>query len=470
MSDEAIQSIYNDILNGSVDRRQQAFDRLSEYPFDEIRDFLFDGLRNNHHRVRSTCARILGEKGDVTVIFPLMQAMSDDSWAIRTSAREALQHLPEDIVLPALEGLVASESASIPMLKTLTAVLSEFKSPGAASILVKLLQQREDPGLMASITHALGKRTDELSIAHLFHLLAHEQWNVRKTAVKALSEIPFDRISDKLKKELSNTNRFIHMSVIEILISRGNEQVIDLMADTVASNNNLTRANAMKVLEGIGTDESYSLIVPLLNDSNAEITQRAIEILGQSNSETVLKLLIRCLRSSNAALRENAVKSLGQMGSDEAIGVLDELIRNESGALKVTILRSLAQIGNRRCIRLIVQNCSIPGHAAEVAEVLRELDVDLAIQQMVKMLDEEEMFQASITAMRELDRLKVFRALSSKLGSGTPVQQEKAVEAMGLLGSREAIPYLEKVTEGGFQKNVHSAAINALKQLRKPGE
>ncbi|HPQ39642.1 MAG TPA: HEAT repeat domain-containing protein [bacterium] len=470
MADEVIQQVYNDILNGGTVERQRAFDKLIEYPFEDIREFLFDGLRNNHHRIRSSCARILGQKGDETVIFPLLQAMSDDSWAIRTSAREALQHLPEATVLPALEGLVASQGANIPMLKTLTAVLSGYESREASSILVKLIQQREDPVLIEAVTHALGKRTDDLSITYLFHLLAHTQWNVRKTAVKALSELPFERIADRLKRELANPNRFIHMSVIEMLISRGDDAVIDLMADAVSSNNDLTRTNALNVLAGIGNDETYSLIVSLLGDPNPQIVTQAVDILGKSQSGVVHRLLVRCLKSSNESLRQNAVKTLGTMGSDDAIAVLDQMIRNESGAMKVAILRSLAQIGNRRCIRLIVQNCSIPGYADEVADILRKLDPDLAIQQMTNMLDEKELFEASVKALREQDRLKVFRALSSKLGSGTPVQQEKAVEAMGLLGTREAIPYLEKVVEGGFHKNVNAAAATALQLLRKTSE
>ncbi|MBN1295451.1 HEAT repeat domain-containing protein [bacterium] len=468
MTETAVKRIFDSIINGSVSERDEAFKQLQQLPFDAIRDFLFDGLRHNHHRIRSTCAQIIGEKGDETVIFQLLQTLSDDSWAIRTSAQEALKYLPEDTVLPVLEGIVSSQAGNIPMVKTLTNVLSSFRRPEASSVLVKLLQLTDDSGVIEAVARALGKREDDLSISHLFHLLAHNQWGVRKTAARAISEMPLRVIQDKIKRELSNPNRFIHLAVIEMLISRGDESVIDLMAEVLSSNNDLTRSNAMNVLAGIGSDDSYSLLISLLGDTSEAIQERAAEIVGKSRSLSVLNLLKRCLKSANNRLRMNAVRTLGLMGTDEAVDVLEELVISETGKTKLAILSALAGIGNRRAIRLVVKNCNMPEYSEQIFDILRQMDSDLAIQQLVNMLDEDGFFQTAVKALADLDRLKVFRSLSTKLGSGTPLQQEKAVETMGLIGSKEAIPYLEKVVEGGFNPKVLSAAQAALLRLRKP--
>lgn len=466
MSNSSLESLLAQIESGTISERNSAFEKLELQPFESIRDFLFDGLHNNHHRIRSNCARILGEKGDETIIFPLLQIMSDDSWAIRSTAQEALKSMNESVVLPALGGIISASSGNVPLLKSLAAVLASFTHRDAASLLVSVIQNNSDASLIEVVTKSLGKRTDELSLSHLFHLLAHEKWNVRQAAVKSISRMPFKNISDRLKKELANSNRFIHLSVIEILIGKGDDDVIDLMADALDSNNDLTRENALKVLSEIGNDECYSLMISLIGDMNDSIRSTAIANLANVNSVNLVKQLQRCLKSSNKRLKHGAIDTLGRMGTEETINILSDLLSELDDDDKVIILESLAGIGNRRCIQLIIKHSRIPGYTREVAEILHKLDQDLAIQQLVNMLDSDDMFATAVEALTQMEKLKVLRNLSNRLGTGTPNQQLKAIETMGLIGFKEGIPYLEKIVEGGFSGALVQHASDALKRLK----
>jgi len=123
----------------------------------------------------------------------------------------------------------------------------------------------------------------------------------------------------------------------------------------------------------------------------------------------------------------------------------------------------------RNWFNLIIKNCSISGYTQEVSDILNKLDQDLAIQQLVNLLEQPDFFASSIKILTELDKVTVLRYLSNRLGSGTPGQQERAVEAMGLIGSKNALPYLEKVIEGGFAANIIRAAKMSIQRLNKTG-
>jgi len=469
MNNDSLDQLKNHILNGRPDERELAFKTLYDMPFELIEEFLFQGLRNNNHLIRRYCARILGEKGNETVIFPLLQAMSDDSWAIRNSAQEAFKQLPVDTVLPVLRGIISSSAGNIPMLKSLAKVLADFSHGDASSLLINLLQDTDDPGLIKTVTNSLGKKGDEFSITHLFHLLAHEYWEVRKAAVNALTQMPLAKIGTKLQRELSSSNRFIHLSVVEILITKGDDDVLDLMTETISSKLDLVRQNTLNVLEGIGNDECLGLMISLLADGNSSIRNKVIKILGNSNSDFVTKSLKRCLKSSNNKIRQGAIKAFGNKKTDSIVDLLENLLNDNSGDDRMIILESLATIGTRKCIKIILKSSILYEETEKAASMLRVVDPDLAVQQLVNMLDKSNDFPTVVRVLSEFDRVKVLRYLGSKLGTGTPNEQEKVIETMGLLGIKGALPYLEKLLDGGFSSNVEKAAKLAIERLNKLG-
>lgn len=467
MNSESLRSIFYSIEHGTIGERNKAFERIEEFPFDQIKDFLFDGLRSNNHRIRSRCAQLIGTKGDETIIFPLLQALSDESWSTRDSANEALRNLPENVVIPALNAIIASSPGNVSLLKSLVKLLGTFSHQDSADILVKVFETSDEPELIETAATALGTKKDDQSIAQLFHLLTHELWNVRKAAVTAISNLPWPRIRNHLAEGIGSPNRFIHLASIEILISRASGDVLDMITDILKSGNVTAKLNALSVLSGIHTDESLTTMVSVLDDSNVRVRNKAVHELGKSSSRAVFDLMSRCLNSSNELLKKGAIQVFGEMGTENAIDVLQNLLEKESGPTKLRVMEALAHGGSRRSIKLLLQHTAIPDHAVEVAKILKSIDPDLAIQQIVNLLDEPDFFATAVKALIDLDKMRVLRYLSSKLATGTPSQQEKAVEAMGLLGCQEALIYLENILKGDYSRSIKKMAETAMRRIKK---
>jgi HEAT repeat protein len=259
----------------------------------------------------------------------------------------------------------------------------------------------------------------------------------------------------------------VHMAVIEVLIRHGNDDVIDAMAKVLEDPNTLGRLNALSVLAGIKSEESMSMIVSVLGDQNSNVRRRAAEVLAGSHTLLVFQLLKRCIKSENWNLKQGAIKTLGMIATDEALDLLEQLLKSGNSAVKLAVLESLASIGNNRCVRLITENLSLPELGEEVLKIIKSLDPDQAITQLISFLTEQAYFKQVVSALASLDRSKVLRYLATKVGMGTPMQQLKSVEALGELGGAEAELYLKKLLEGAFSLDIKTAIHKSIDRIQR---
>ncbi len=464
---ENLEALIETFRTGNHTVKQKVFKALEAYPFEDIREVLFESLEDQHHRVRSTAGKLLGEKGDETVISPLLHLLFDDSWIIRSSAQDALSHLPEDLAIPTFKGILASPDGDVNLRKNIAGVLSKYSSKDATELLIQLFVNSREERLRATLADYLGKRHDEEAIKTLFDALGDESWNVRNAASKALSSMDLQAILDRSLKALYDPNRFIHMAVVEMLIRCGSDDVIDAMAEVLSSGNTLARYNALNILSGIQTEESLSMALSALNDSHASVRNRAMEVLSDSKIESIFDLLIRCTKSKNWNLKRGAIMTIGMIGSERALDTLEDLLAEDTTAVKITILEVLAKIDNRRAMRLITKNISLPELGESAINIIRSLDPDIAIKHLISFLTDGQSFPVAVKALNELDEDKVLRALSSRISSGTPQQQVKCVEAMGLIGSNKAETFLKKFEGSGMSGSLKSAINTALRRIQK---
>ncbi|MBN1551416.1 HEAT repeat domain-containing protein [bacterium] len=465
--DKLLEHLIDEFHEAALSEKYRLFSKFQEFPFEDIQDFLFEALQDNNHRIRSSAAKLIGKLGDETVVARILHMLYDDSWIVRSSAQEALGYLSPEIALPALRGLLSTPGGDPNLRKNLAAVLTRYDLPEATEILVQIYHNADDPDLRATIMEYIGKRKDDTAVSALFEAIRDESWNVRTSAVKALSGMDLQAILKPTLKALADPSRIVHMAAVEILIKFGNDEVIDALADILETANTTGRINALNVLSGIQSDESITMIVSALSDENNSVRNRAIEALASSRSSAVFELLKRCLKSSNWNLKQGAIKTLGIIQTDEAIDLLEEVMSHENTASKVMVLEILSKIGSRRSIRIILENVSLPELGEDAIRIIKMLDPDKSINHLISFLTEDKYYNYTIAALAELDRAKVLRYLTSRIATGTPSQQMKAVDAIAQLGGRESEEYLKKLLDSNLSVELNKTIINALKRVQQ---
>ena len=463
----SLEDLIHRFKHGPVSDRHKCLARMMNYAFEDIKDTLFEALKDNNHRIRGTAAKLIGKLGDATVVPPILHLLYDDSWIIRSSAQEALGLLSPSIALPAFRGIIATSKEDPNLIRNLATVIAKYNQKEAVELLLSLFNDSNDDELRASIVDSLSKKSDTQSVEIIFKALNDKNWNVRSAAAKSLSQLDFRIIKDRAVEALADPNRLVHMAVVEIFIRLASDDVIDAVAELLESSNTLVRLNAINVLSGINNEESMTLIVSALSDKSTTVRNRAAEALAGSKSEGVFQLLTRCLKSSNWNLKQGAIKTLALIGNEEAVDLLEQLLKEDNLAVKVSVMEVLADIGSRRCIRIIMDHLSFSELGKDAIRIIKGLDPDKAITQLISLLTEDDIYEPTLNALAELNRVKVLRYLASRVASGSPKQQIRSVEAIGQLGGSQALDYLTKLSETKFHDELNKAITSAIVSLKK---
>jgi HEAT repeat protein len=464
---EKLDQLVKQFESGSVIQKQRIFMKILEYPFEDIQDILFDSLRDNNHRIRSTAAKMLGKMGDQTVVPRILHFLSDDSWVVRSSAQETLSFLPPDIAIPAFRGILSSEIGDPVLRKNLSLVISKYNHPDAEKLLVNMYESAEDPSVKASLVESLGKYSSEEVLDVLFVALSDENWNVRKNAIRAMCNQKIEAVLELSIKALSNPARLIQMAAIEILIKLNGDKIVDAMAEVMEQDRILARVNAVNVLAGINTQESLALVVSALSDQNSTVRSRAIETLAQVPGNEALNLLKRCVNSSSWNVKLGTIRTLGLIASEEAVDLLETLLEEDNISVRIAVLEELANIGDRRSLRLLTEYISLPELGEDAIRIINILDPDQAIVHLVSFLTDDEFFDKTLDALRRLDPLKIQRYLASRISNGTPGEQICAVKSMSRLGSRETEQFLEPLLTGNISAELRQEIETAIRYLRR---
>lgn len=455
------------IQSGTLAERHQALMALPNFPFDEIKELLFDALKDNNHKIRSIASKLIGKLGDETVIPSLLHLLYDDSWITRNSAQDALAQVSPRIALPAFRGILSSPGGDAGLRKNIAIVLARYDSSAATDLLIQLFGNSSDEELKTTLIELLGKRQDERAVECLFDALSDQSWNVRNTATKALVLMETVAILNRSKKELSNPNRLVHLSVVEILIRHADDDVIDAMSDILVQGNTIAKLNAISVLSGINTDDSISMTISGLSDNNVSVRRRTMEVLSASKLPVVFTMLKRCLRSENMTLKQSAIRTIGMIGDDEAINLLEELIVDAAVPVKLVILEVFAGISNRRSIRLLSRHISLPTLGTDVIRIIRSLDPERAVTHLVSFLSESEYQNETISALRELDRPRVLRYLAAKIATPGTAAVSQLIHTMGSLGGSDSIAYLAKLREANLSTEISKTIDSVIASIQK---
>ncbi|MBD2740177.1 HEAT repeat domain-containing protein [Coleofasciculus sp. FACHB-1120] len=200
------------------------------------------------------------------------------------------------------------------------------------------------------------------------------------------------------------------------------------------------------------TRSDGAIFAPLqgIEHEDSQVRESAIYALGQIGSETTIMTLLNALNDENSLVRQNAVEMLGQIGGKAAIPALLQALNDEDSGVTMHATWALEKIGNDAAISALLQSLEhkSPTVRQTVLSVLERIDCDLAFSALFKALNDEASI-VRVNATLGLGRLGSMgnqSAISVLLHHALKHQdsqvRERAIYALGLIGSEIAIPAL----------------------------
>jgi HEAT repeat protein len=381
-----------------------------------------------------------------------------ESVAIMLGLPEINQDLAEQLVKSALDVdlILGSRLAG--------EVQPEFQRTTFTSVTEELRKQQVSPAYEIKL---LGNTHSEYAVPILLAKLADEEnQHLILESAFALREIGSRSAVQKLLPLLGHDNQIIVIAALFALGKLGDKEILSDLQRTLTHPIESIRQETVKVLGELGSHTALPDLRHVLTDPSNRIREKAVEALGKLGDESVLPELIRIaveehtISAEAISLRWTSAKSLEQINPEKAIEELFRVIKDEENyKIRQNAAEALGKVGSEAAVDGLI--VSLESHLAdwEVAKALVEIGSRKAVPGLIQALKHSVPCEQAAFALGELGDATAVEDLIDVLYHWWPQIRRRAVEALGKIGDRKAIPKLYELYE-----TLQDNSSNDLKQ------
>ncbi len=208
------------------------------------------------------------------------------------------------------------------------------------------------------------------------------------------------------------------------------------------------RKNVMDALVFLGRQDIRTLATAL-NDEKWHVVRNVISILRKIKDKGAIEYLLKAMQSEDTRIKKEVIRALADLGGQEIIRPLKEHLNDPDSGVRIESARALGTIGSIAAKRILLEKIS--------DKMFKEKDIE-----------EKKLFYEILSKWKDEE---VFYFLISILKKGSFLwwdknYEEKACAALclGLLGNKEALPYLQKYNDSKNQL-LREFTQSAIKKL-----
>jgi hypothetical protein len=208
------------------------------------------------------------------------------------------------------------------------------------------------------------------------------------------------------------------------------------------------RKKVMDALVFLGRQDIKTL-ASALNDQRWHVVRNIISILRKIRDKGSVEYLLKAMRTDNTRVKKEVIKALADLGGQEVIRPLKEHLSDQDAGVRIESARALGTIGSIASKKILLEKIS--------DKMFKEKDIE-----------EKKVFYEILSKWKDEE---VFDFLIGTLKKGSFLwwdknYEEKACAAfcLGLLGNKDALPYLQKYNDSKNQllREFSQSAIRKL--------
>ncbi|MEK6693285.1 MAG: HEAT repeat domain-containing protein [Nitrospirota bacterium] len=399
-----------------VETRRLAAQGLADYGEESV-PYLTKALGDNDWRVRKTSVESFLKIGGRKVIESLISSLGiQDNAGARNSAIEALAKIGKEAVPSLINNF---KGAHHDVRKFIIDILGEIGDIMSTPLLIVALSDTDD-NVRASAVEYLGKMGDERAIAPLLEILRGNELWLSYPAAEALGNLKDPR-------------------ALEPLLDALQEKPL--------------REAALKGLGALGDKRALGPIVKLLKDPSRSIREIAlqniieisrknpgdkevIKTIRENTDNVILDNLLQALGRERIQIRSSAARLLGWIGDKRAVESLIALLPEIE--LQDEVMDSLLTLGRGGAVQSLLPFLNSPDEIIRrcTAELLGEIEDNIAVQPLIKSLSDEDGHvrgRAALALGKIGDRNAIIPLLNLLTDEYEDVQ-ESAVTALASIG------------------------------------
>ena len=477
-----LQKVREQLRSSDEETRRMTVAGLSSYPFDRIREFLYEALGEESWRVRKEALEVLFTHPltEQTIEELVGLLRSSDNAGLRNSACEALEKLGKKS-LPVLCRYIADNDHDVR--KFVTDILGNIGATEAVPLLVGALRD-PDPNVVAAAAENLGKIGDEGAVSELVKLLDPNNIPLCYTVLEALGRIgrpvPLDAVLPLAEEVL------LKKPVIDCIGAIGDVEAIPLLIDGLREKARHVRTAAANALVGIReklpTDVVARRVDPCLRElagtpfvaellssikeGGRQLSEPMVNILGLIGDPQSVELLLDGCRDDR--LRRGCLQAFRDIGIT-GISMLIGLFAFSDEEHRCYIIYICGELGVRESVEIQQTAMRDPNHVLRrvAAVAAGNIGDQRLIPGLATLLDDEEL-DVRVGAVESLARLAVFDAstvaeLADRLAADE--HPEKRRSSATLYAALQDIARLARLIKDE-DAHVRKAAVFSLAELK----
>ena len=194
---------------------------------------------------------------------------------------------------------------------------------------------------------------------------------------------------------------------------------------------------------------------------------------GVAGQEDVEILMLR-LQHSNPNVRISAIEELGMIKSDEAVTALMDVIKDryEDWKVQKRTIQVLSEIRDYRAVDLLIRILTdsiftrdCPALKWNAAIALGNFKEDQKVfDTLIESLNDRILYirEAAIQSLGNIGHKKAVPYLIAALNDKNFAIKMSAIQAIGKIGDEEAVPFLEQIADSDMDEYLQAEALKAL--------
>jgi len=427
-------------------------------------------LRSDDPAKRSSAATSLLATGDENALRALLDALSPaQPEGIRVSVITAFGVMGDDRAVP--EMVAALEDQSQAVREAAASALQSINTPHALAYLTQVATDtKRSLQTRSQVVSILGATLDIDVIPTLITLLSDDNETIRQAARAALERITLRsfRSVREWQEWWEQSKNLSRQQMLAELVALQNERIQSMRLL-------VERLYLQLLAERKDKQDPAPLIQALAESDSTKVRLYAIQELAPLKGKPSVEALEKVLQDADPAVRRAAADALGVQGDPEAGQALIQALQDVDASVRAAAAGALGVLKVRAAVDALCDRLSDPSAevAAAAARALGELADPKAVGPLVETFSAPEVdpkvYEEAVNALAKIKDPASAPVLIKLLASPREKERWVAVESLGGLRVKEAVPHLAAVIRNKEEKPpIREAALAALAKIRDP--
>lgn len=458
---------------------------------------LLNALSDHSFKVRSEAALALGHLGAHEAVNPLSKILLEDSIPlVRDAAAEALGNIADDRALTslkealadldyaarqrAMEALEKMGEKAVPFFLEALQDESKVAAAQAAAALERM-------GVVATWIEDLGSEKWQNAFDLLIRVakadvvetlarsLTHSQLPVRIRLCRILAEgknpRTFEALTEVVQKD---TEWAARLEALLALTKLADARSVPLLTNALSEEEETVRERLLMALQEAPRSQLDPLtdaVRALLQDANFKIRIEAIKVLANIHTENLYTILLSSLSDAVAEVRREAALALQSYPHMEVVKALITALKDPDREVRTAAVKSLGQLKDPQAIKPLINAFeeADEGYREDIAASLASMPKQ-EFYQLTDLLMELSDVNSRVGITCTLGMIgdqKAVGLLANFLKDPDPMVRASAASALGRFRRKKLAPILKDSLSDPNEK-VRAAAANSLGKCGDP--